>query len=147
MPGSLQNGKPNTQSRLPYLRYVAQEQQGVRWRKMPTLTAMTSKNVLSNLRSLCRCGDCSTPCLLDDHREHAWYVNLGTYTRYRDIAGRSGSTRRNVICFPTDTLVVVHLGDAAPKVDDAMISTPCFLRQETHPQGPARTMQGELTVC
>jgi hypothetical protein len=32
-----------------YFRSVAQEQQGVCWRKEPTLTAMTSNNVFSNL--------------------------------------------------------------------------------------------------
>jgi hypothetical protein len=47
----------------------------------------------------------------------------GNLTRYLDIADRSGSTRRNVICFPSDTLAVVHLRDARY----CTVSTPCFL--------------------
>jgi hypothetical protein len=91
------------------------------------LTAMTSSIVFSNLCSLCWRGNCSAPCLQDDYHEHVWYVNLGARTRYRDTAGRSGSARRSIIWFPFDTVAVVGLGDAAPKFDDAMISTPCFL--------------------
>jgi len=58
--------------------------------------------------SLCGLPTCADPIRYKAYADSVWYLQLGTLTRYADVAGRSTSYR-NAVCFHGDD-AIIHLG-------------------------------------